>query len=1235
MRELVFLLPVVAFAGQSLRTEGGQAVNDTFPARPHEQPWRVEFYLHDWTDTAPTSHLATSDAVGLNFVLYNQGNGDIRLGMYSPWDKGVGNCIVLLKNMPERAIYVRFQRDPANNMEKCEAWNKDGQRIHSAINSWNGDVASRGNGIQVGATGASTGFFRVQSTLVPMNARPPVTADNSDLLLHWKFDGNLRDAGPGGYDASFANGSPSYVDTPYQNVVSKIKTYGAPAWGDWVSLRAGFPGRLDGTASYSQSDASADVTYAWEEVTDPNSTRQPLRWDSRTAAMPAVTGAIFGTYTFKLTVKDVNGVTASSTLDVGAVATDDNGVVISANSAVDKIFGPMIAFGKNPWGYMDERAIAATRLRAAAYNKLGLNPPSWSNALPGTVTYIFNGVGYAGAPGTKLCEPVTSATAMTVTVCDASKFDFSTMPTRIVIGPDWGRREEIRICSAAGNTLTVCYDGRGINPGSGPDTYRTGAQVWPKDMPVGQMKVTGTGTSFLTTICPAGPGPSGTVRYFAGSVAVRRDSTTILGNGTAWTKDNGVIPGSSIRIAATHGGGIPFVFVAYITSVDGDSSITASRPYPDDADEGTFPYQILAADIRQPVLHYTRTSDGSDAMIGFASDGCESDTELYVYAAHEVPGVNGTVQAGKAYTYAEFPGYAGAYGVNFYGEDLAHRALYYRSGWKPARDAANIMSDQFVTSPFLAGGDAGGIPLLYGGGVVGAVASAVLEPDTHLKWSDLRGFFKTGAKAANIGCNAADTRDSSYLLMFLALGAEFDPDPAQRAGWLNALKTATARDQRCQGADNSWANGFLFTAGNYPALQVKRGSAIATGKDLPPTMCNGFGTGTLTVTRDSAEVTSGGGFVTGSKIVITGTKDGAPFTGFYQYKVNSPQSLTLAALWPGDSGSATYILEKPSTLGYDGDWLTTIGTNVNDPQLANNWSCLWNNPGQITLNRPWDGPDETAYMYKGVLAGFGQQPYMLGMKTLQMKYAAQSGDAGVAASYTAMSAAAAGWVHDHGFDPVTLGMNYGRVFQACEPVPKPPDAPQFSARTPGCNFGLDPNSIRAARVLTAEATNALRAYYEANPGPDARDWGDTTYGAIWGYQPYTNPGVYSDDYYVKDENSDISLGAYKWTGFFFGMGMSHQWPAVRLGGVQPLSTANLKINLNLAGVQGATSALIRVTAPSGAQNDFPCSSSPCQITIDRRQGAHWYQVTYFSGTGQALKSEPPELISPAGAPARR
>jgi hypothetical protein len=135
--------------------------------------------------------------------------------------------------------------------------------------------------------------------------------------------------------------------------------------------------------------------------------------------------------------------------------------------------------------------------------------------------------------------------------------------------------------------------------------------------------------------------------------------------------------------------------------------------------------------------------------------------------------------------------------------------------------------------------------------------------------------------------------------------------------------------------------------------------------------------------------------------------------------------------------------------------------------------------------------------------------------------------------------------------------------------------------------------VRASRVLTAETSQALRVYYESNPTPDAKAWGDIAYGSIWGYPVYTAGEVYSDSNYVRDENSNASLGAYKWTGFFFGMGMAHQWPAVRLGGLQPSRGRRVALEVK-QGVAAKTQ--ISVTAPSGKVSIFACGpTSPCEV----------------------------------------
>ena len=381
-----------AFGGQSIVSTSTSYPNSS--ALPsfsptHSAPLRIEFSIHDWP-SSPGGYAFISHAIGgyaqfipSGFLFYT-----------SYWDTSGHAAAIPLP--ATKFLYVRSQRDPVAMTQSTEAWDSQGNRVFGETISIT-DKADTGAGLLVGAASVSTAFFRVHSTLLPLNCRPPVTSDHADTLLEWKFDGDLSDASGNGHAASLS--SPTYVPTPFQNVIAKAKAANAPSWSDWVSLRAGKPNQLDATASYSQADGGADVRYSWSQSAGPTT----VVWDDRTLAMPTISGTVFGTYTFCLQVTDSSSNTASADLTVGAVATDDNGVVVSANPNVEKIFGPMIAFGKNPWGYMDERAISATRLRAAAYNNLGINPPVWETRQAGTVSYIFNGAEFRRIGGAPPC----------------------------------------------------------------------------------------------------------------------------------------------------------------------------------------------------------------------------------------------------------------------------------------------------------------------------------------------------------------------------------------------------------------------------------------------------------------------------------------------------------------------------------------------------------------------------------------------------------------------------------------------------------------------------------------------------------------------------------------------------------------------------------------------------------------------------------------------------------------
>jgi hypothetical protein len=169
-------------------------------------------------------------------------------------------------------------------------------------------------------------------------------------------------------------------------------------------------------------------------------------------------------------------------------------------------------------------------------------------------------------------------------------------------------------------------------------------------------------------------------------------------------------------------------------------------------------------------------------------------------------------------------------------------------------------------------------------------------------------------------------------------------------------------------------------------------------------------------------------------------------------------------------------------------------------------------------------------------------------------------------------------------------------------------------------YGDSEVAIQQSRALNAEVQSAGRAYYISQGGSsESISWGDDLYSSTWGNCNMTAPGYECDPFYVVDETDDNSLGqGGKWLGFFFGMGMAHQWPAVRLGGVAPAANRSLQVGFNLAGIPGASSVVITATAPSGAKTVTACTSSPCSVIADARQGTYLVQLQYLSPGSRPL-----------------
>ena len=154
-------------------------------------------------------------------------------------------------------------------------------------------------------------------------------------------------------------------------------------------FRAGYQAQLDGTASYPL-DGGTTLTYLWTQISGPTT----VQWSDATAAQPVLSGLVFGSYVFQLTVSDGTNRQSTCTVKDGAVATDNNNVVITGNSAVDALIGPQIRFGANPWPWFDDRHKAAADIQNA-----DLDPyysSYWDTPGPGTIAVTANSASVTG-----------------------------------------------------------------------------------------------------------------------------------------------------------------------------------------------------------------------------------------------------------------------------------------------------------------------------------------------------------------------------------------------------------------------------------------------------------------------------------------------------------------------------------------------------------------------------------------------------------------------------------------------------------------------------------------------------------------------------------------------------------------------------------------------------------------------------------------------------------------------
>lgn len=1182
---LGLLLAGSLWAGQSLTS--GSSVTANVPVYSTSNSFTIEYCGHSINAGTAFGRWVRANSFGID--AYFASNNFIVL----PYNTNAigfaeGNMGTVF---PDGAICVRIAKDTAINTIRLEMWDQNGVRKINSTRTYTSQDSSASAGVNFREDSSLGGlaYARVKNYAVAANSRPPTTYDTDPgIIYEWKFDGNLN-ASTGGINATWTlPTAPTYGTTLYQGAYA-VAQVNPTEWASVTSMRAGLPQTLLSN-SYSQSDTSNSVSCRWSQVSGPS----VAVFSAPNICNVSVTGLIFGTYGFRLAVQDIAGNTAETTITAGAVATDNNGVVVNKDAAADLIFGPMIAYGKNPWGWADEAAYRGMTLRSAVYSSNW--PKDWLTTHNGSVAYNASVV---VAKGT-LASSITS-TSTSVTLNSGHSIETSTLPTLIVLEGIPGYSGEMAlVCSVVGNTLTFCPDGRGWGTTTAA-AHGAGGGVF-------QNRAVGTGTSFLSTYCQAGAvSPEGFVTYSTGTVTLTAGSTSVTGSGTNWTTANGVVGDTPwwIRVAGATAGGTPFVFMSPLTSVGSTTSLTMKNAFPASGDSGSYSYQIIRTRFKNWSPKYLR-GDGSTGQTYYGVGLCTSDTVLYFDRGLEAVSGNQTNQQYASYQNLWFTS-GGNGDPNFYDEVLANYALWLRSGDETARQAARKLSVNYLTNPQLDEGYAvEAFP--RGASITGAFAAATIDGQTG-NWAGLRKFAQSGVSAIAQPCST-ELRENSYRLSWLALAAGLDPDSTNRANWQAQLANAYTRDLGCKGASGGYYSAQWNGTG---PLQLTAGSPIVTGSGLNANICQRTAGGTGTIVSNAGTMTLSTGTPSGTgQICITGTRSGAPYIACFRWSV-AGSTVTLGGQWIGDTGSVTWQTES------DGNQLTISSTNP--PSEASNsvqHTCTWNSPTQITLDRNWDGPTTNAgYLYRGNLSGTGVQPFVLGIKTLQMTYAASGATGATATNYATLRDDAATWVLTNGYDPLNAGMYYGRGYSACEPI-YGQGSGFFDYRQLGCAYSQ--TNYTDARGLLAEAQNALRIWYQAAPTPANKTTGDNFVSAQWGFK-WTTGGVPSS-VWNNDFATDNNLASGKWLGFQFGIGMSHQWPAARLGGVQPQSLVSR--TLFYAPPAGTTVTVARLIWPNGAPQDYLCSGGSCTVQYDSRQGTGViYQMLYYrSGnlisTGQLL-----------------
>jgi len=273
-------------------------------------------------------------------------------------------------------IRFRARRDVAAAVYSMETWNEQ-TGIYAVSTVAMTDTArknlSNANfnvGNQYEATGPTMrlGALRIYSSAGSLGAAPPnrlITSGYGDLL-DYEFENNLSDRSGHGISLVYDSGSASYAALRSLPPVVSLTT--VP-----TTIRAGAASNLN-IGGFSNAD-SPTLTCSLRQSSGP---MQGI-FSSHSSCTTTFTAPVFGQYDLVASNLDATGLRSSSNFSVGAVATDDSGVVSIPDPNINRILGPMIRHGANPWSWFDNRAIAVAEQQLAFQSSGGAGNGYWKN----------------------------------------------------------------------------------------------------------------------------------------------------------------------------------------------------------------------------------------------------------------------------------------------------------------------------------------------------------------------------------------------------------------------------------------------------------------------------------------------------------------------------------------------------------------------------------------------------------------------------------------------------------------------------------------------------------------------------------------------------------------------------------------------------------------------------------------------------------------------------------------